>query len=73
VRADKDLWFAESAVGDARRRLEARLAAGEVTLAAFRDELVCGRRSAQALLELFDREGLTLRHGDVRVARRRRS
>ena len=33
----------------------------------------CGRRNAQALLEYFDREGLTLRRGDVRVARRRRS
>ena len=72
VRADKDLWFTRGAVDDARGRLQQQLAAGEVTLAGFRDELVCGRRSAQALLELFDREGLTLRRGDARVARRRR-
>ncbi len=49
------------------------LAAAPVTLAAFRDRLDCGRRNAQALLELFDREGLTLRRGDERVARRRRA
>ena len=46
---------------------------GEVTLAGFRDAAGCGRRNAQALLEYFDREGLTLRRGDVRVARRRRA
>ena len=73
VRVDKDLWFTKSAVDDARHRLEQQLAAGEVTLAGFRDELACGRRNAQALLELFDREGLTLRRGDARVARRRRT
>jgi selenocysteine-specific elongation factor len=73
VRADKDLWFAKTAVDDARQGLEEQLTAGEVTLAGFRDGLACGRRSAQALLEVFDREGLTLRRGDVRVARRHRS
>ncbi len=74
VRVDKDLWFARAAVDDARGVLLAQLeAAGEVTLAGFRDAAGCGRRNAQALLEYFDREGLTLRRGDVRVARRRRS
>ena len=74
VRVDKDLWFTRAAVEDARRLLLTQLgAAGEVTLAGFRDAAGCGRRNAQALLELFDREGLTLRRGDVRVARRRRS
>jgi len=73
VRVDKDLWFAADAVAAARERLEAALAAdGQVSLAGFRDLLGCGRRNAQALLELFDREGLTRRQGDVRVARRRR-
>jgi selenocysteine-specific elongation factor len=73
VRTDKDLWFASSAVATARERLLAMLEArGEVTLAGFRDELGCGRRSAQALLESFDREGLTRRRGDVRVLRTRR-
>ena len=74
VRVDKDLWFASAAVDDARTVLLAQLeSAGEVTLAGFRDAAGCGRRNAQALLEYFDREGLTLRRGDVRVARRRRS
>jgi len=74
VRADKDLWFAAAAVDGARTELVAMLAAdGRVTLAGFRDRLDCGRRSAQALLELFDREGLTLRRGDERLPRRRRA
>jgi selenocysteine-specific elongation factor len=74
VRVDKDLWFARGAVDGAREVLLAQLeSAGEVTLAGFRDAAGCGRRNAQALLEYFDREGLTLRRGDVRVARRRRS
>ncbi len=74
VRVDKDLWFARGAVDGAREVLLGRLeSAGEVTLAGFRDAAGCGRRNAQALLEYFDREGLTLRRGDVRVARRRRS
>ncbi len=73
VRLDKDLWFIASAVDGARGRLAHMLEGGEVTLAAFRDAIGCGRRNAQALLESFDREGLTLRRGDARVARRRRS
>ncbi len=72
VRVDKDLWFARDAVEEARTRLLERLdAEGRVTLAEFRDLLGCGRRNAQALLEHFDREGLTRRVGDARVARRR--
>ena len=74
VRVDKDLWFAAAAIDAARTQLLAMLVAdGRVTLAGFRDRLGCGRRGAQALLELFDREGLTLRRGDERIPRRRRS
>ncbi len=74
VRLDKDLWFVSGAAEDARGTLLAMLdGGGEVTLAGFRDAVGCGRRNAQALLEFFDREGLTLRRGDARVARRRRS
>jgi len=74
VRVDKDLWFAGTAVDRARDALLAMLASeGSVTLAGFRDRLQCGRRNAQALLEYFDREGLTLRRGDERIARRHRS
>jgi selenocysteine-specific elongation factor len=72
VRVDKDLWFTREAVDEARARLVERLETeGRVTLAEFRDLLGCGRRNAQALLEHFDREGLTRRAGDARVARRR--
>jgi selenocysteine-specific elongation factor len=48
---------------------EAR-AAGEITLARFRDLLGCGRRDAQLLLERFDADGLTRRVGERRVLRR---
>ena len=74
VRVDRDLWFAADAVDAARTQLLAILAAdGRVTLAGFRDRLDCGRRNAQALLEFFDGEGLTLRRGNERIPRRRRS
>jgi selenocysteine-specific elongation factor len=43
-----------------------------ITLAAFRDALGVGRRTAQLLLERFDADGLTLRRGDVRTLRRAR-
>jgi len=74
VRLDKDLWFVSAAVDEARGTMLAMLdAGGEVTLPSFRDRLGCGRRNAQALLEYFDREGLTLRRGDVRIPRRHRA
>ena len=73
VRVKEDLWFARVAVDAARERLLAALAhSGQITLAEFRDLVDTGRRNAQALLESFDREGLTRRRGDVRVPRTRR-
>ena len=45
-------------------------AAGEVTLARFRDLLGIGRRDAQLLLERLDADGVTRRVGDRRVLRR---
>jgi selenocysteine-specific elongation factor len=48
---------------------EAR-AAGEITLARFRDLAGVGRRDAQLLLERMDVDGLTRRVGDRRVLRR---
>jgi selenocysteine-specific elongation factor len=50
--------------------LEECAAAGEITLARFRDLAGTGRRDAQLLLERFDRDGLTRRIGDKRVLRR---
>jgi selenocysteine-specific elongation factor len=44
-----------------------------ITLAAFRDALGVGRRTAQLLLERYDADGLTLRRGDERVLRRSRA
>jgi selenocysteine-specific elongation factor len=44
---------------------------GEITLAAFRDALGIGRRTAQLLLERYDADGVTRRVGDRRVLRRR--
>ncbi len=73
VRLDKELWLSAAAVDGARAALlELFEADGRVTIASLRDRLACGRRNAQALLEFFDREGLTLRRGDERVLRRRR-
>ena len=46
---------------------------GEITLARLRDELRTSRRYAQAYLEHFDGTKLTLRRGDARVLRRRRT
>ena len=43
-----------------------------ITLAAFRDALGVGRRTAQLLLERYDADGLTLRRGDERLLRRKR-
>jgi selenocysteine-specific elongation factor len=47
-------------------------AAGEVTLARFRDLIGTGRRDAQLLLERFDIDGVTRRIGERRVLRRGR-
>ena len=73
VRVKEDLWFAASAVDEARERLLSALAqAPQITLADYRDLLATGRRNAQALLEHFDGEGLTRRLGEARVLRTRR-
>ncbi len=45
-------------------------AAGEITIARFRDLAGTGRRDAQLLLERFDQDGVTRRVGDKRVLRR---
>jgi selenocysteine-specific elongation factor len=45
-------------------------AAGEITLARFRDLAGVGRRDAQLLLERFDADGITRRDGERRVLRR---
>jgi selenocysteine-specific elongation factor len=74
VRVGRTMHFHADALDAVRARLLALLEAeGEVTLARFRDDLGFSRKYAQALLEHFDGEKLTLRRGDARVLRGRRS
>ena len=65
--------YAASAAGYERARelvVEECRAAGEITLARFRDLAGVGRRDAQLLLERLDQDGVTRRLGDRRVLRR---
>jgi selenocysteine-specific elongation factor len=50
----------------------AELGGGAVTLAQLRDELGSSRKFAQALLEHFDSERLTIRRGEEHHLRRSR-
>jgi selenocysteine-specific elongation factor len=62
------------ALADVTRRLVAVLERdGSITLAGARDELGTSRKYAQAYLEHLDAEHVTLRRGDERVLRRRRT
>jgi selenocysteine-specific elongation factor len=71
VRVGPAMHFHVDALAEAERRLRALLEREErVTLAQFRDELQTSRKYAQALLEHFDSERVTLRVGDERVLRR---
>jgi selenocysteine-specific elongation factor len=72
VRLGPAMHVHADALDAVRARLVALLEAeGEVTLGRLRDELGTSRKYAQALLERFDAERLTLRRGDARVLRRR--
>jgi selenocysteine-specific elongation factor len=70
IRRVGDGYAVSPALYDRGRELLPTLEA--ITLAAFRDALGVGRRTAQLLLERYDADGLTLRRGDVRTLRRRR-
>ena len=71
VRVAPDLWFARSAVDEARGRLELHCRAhGEITAAVFRDLIGASRKFSIALLDWFDRSGVTIRIGDLRRLRR---
>jgi selenocysteine-specific elongation factor len=54
------------------RGLEALQRLSPITLGGFRDDLGVSRRTAQLLLERYDADGITLRHGDERRLRARR-
>ncbi len=67
VKVATDLYFLSSCVDKVRNVLYKHLAEkGEISAAAFRDLLGSSRKYTIALLEYFDREGLTLRIGDIR-------
>ena len=72
VRVTKNLHYHVDALTDIRTRLIAlaQQGGGVVTLAQLRDELGTSRKFAQALLEHFDSEKVTIRRGDEHVLRR---
>jgi len=72
VRVSKTLHYHREVLGEIRERLVelAGRNGGAVTLAQLRDELGTSRKFAQALLEHFDSEKLTIRRGDEHVLRR---
>lgn len=70
VKIATDLYFERSAVDAAREFLTAHLAkTPDITAAAYRDLLGTSRKFAIALLDHFDRAGVTMRVGDVRRLR----
>jgi selenocysteine-specific elongation factor len=67
TRVATDLYFLSSCVDKVRDALYRFLSEkGEITAAAFRDLLGSSRKYTIALLEYFDREGVTIRVGDIR-------
>jgi len=72
VRVSKTLHYHAEVLSDIRDRLVelAGRHGGAVTLAQLRDELGTSRKFAQALLEHFDSEKVTIRRGDEHVLRR---
>ncbi len=73
VRVTKALHYHADALGEIRERLieVAGRNGGAITLAQLRDELATSRKFAQALLEHFDSEKVTIRRGDEHILRRR--
>src|SRR5579884_3573162 len=71
VRVSRTIHYHPDALAEARRRViaTAERNGGAITLAQLRDELGTSRKFAQALLEHFDSERLTIRREDVHVLR----
>jgi selenocysteine-specific elongation factor len=71
VRVSRTLHFHRDVLADVRARVIALALGGDgsVTLAAVRDELQTSRKFAQALLEHFDAEKVTVRRGEAHVLR----
>jgi selenocysteine-specific elongation factor len=72
IRVGKNLHYHPDVLEQIRRRVItlAESTGGAITLAQLRDELGTSRKFAQALLEHFDAEKLTIRRGDEHVVRR---
>jgi selenocysteine-specific elongation factor len=72
VRVSRSMHYHADVLADIRERVVglAERHRGAVTLAQLRDELATSRKFAQALLEHFDAEKLTIRRGDQHVLRR---
>jgi selenocysteine-specific elongation factor len=71
VRVSKNLHYHPDVLADIRARIIdlASKNGGSITLAQLRDELGTSRKFAQALLEHFDSERLTIRRGEEHVLR----
>jgi selenocysteine-specific elongation factor len=71
VRVSKTLHYHPGVLEDARGRIRsvAERNGGAISLSQLRDELGTSRKFAQALLEHFDSERLTIRRGDLHVLR----
>jgi len=67
VRISADLVYLPEQVQAIRTAIENL--DGEFTVADFRDAIGVSRRQAVPLLEWFDKQGMTRRHGDVRTVR----
>ncbi|MGH9148651.1 MAG: SelB C-terminal domain-containing protein, partial [Vicinamibacterales bacterium] len=71
VRVAPDLYFLRESVDRVRSDLYKHLAdKGAITPTAFRDLFGTSRKYTIPLLEYFDREGLTIRVGDMRRLRK---
>jgi selenocysteine-specific elongation factor len=72
VRVSKSLHYHPEVLAQIRGQIItlAQRNGGSVTLAQLRDSLNTSRKFAQALLEHFDSEKLTIRRGDEHVLRR---
>jgi selenocysteine-specific elongation factor len=67
VRVTTDMYFLASSIEQLRTTLKNYLTdKGEMTAASFRDLINSSRKYTIPLLEYFDRDGLTIRIGDVR-------
>jgi selenocysteine-specific elongation factor len=67
VRVTTDMYFLASSIEQLKQRLKKYLTEkGEMSAASFRDLIGSSRKYTIPLLEFFDRDGLTIRIGDIR-------